>query len=123
MSLNWVVNRLREPSTWRGLVWLATALGVSLSPELWGYITTMGMAAAGLIGVLTREEPGRIDIHLPPPIELIGRAGMADGAGPVADRHSTADSLRRPVPPVDYPVRSSNTDEAADHNDFPGWGS
>jgi hypothetical protein len=63
MSLNWIVNRLREPSTWRGLAWLLTAVGVSLSPDAWQYITTAGMAAAGLIGVLTREEPTRVEIQ------------------------------------------------------------
>ena len=115
--MNWILARLREPSSWRGLVWLCTALGVSLSPDAWAHITTIGMAAAGLIGVLTREEPSRtiIDVQLPP-IDFVGRPGMADRAEPVADRGSAADSLRRPVRPI------HNTDEAAD-SDFPGWGS
>lgn len=118
MSINWIVNRLREPSTWRGLVWLATAAGVSLSPELWESITAVGMAVAGLIGVISREEPTRVDIHLPPPIELIGRAGVADGADPVVDRRAAADQLRQSVPPGSHPDPSR---PVAD--DFPGWGS
>ena len=121
MSLNWVVNRLREPSTWRGLVWLATAAGVSLSPDVWAYITTIGMAAAGLIGVITREEPRQVDIYLPP-IELVGesQAVRANG-GPrrrSSDRHPDSDCLpQSPVRPI------PNTREAIDHDDFPGWGS
>lgn len=79
--MNWLLNRLREPSTWRGLVWLLTALGVSLSPEAWQYITTAGMALAGLVGVLSSEKAQRVQILLPP-IELVGQPG-ADRADPV----------------------------------------
>ena len=112
--MNWLLNRLREPSTWRGAVWLLTALGVSLSPEAWAHITTIGMAAAGLIGVLTREKAAVVDIRLPP-IELVGVPG---GAGPVADRRA-ADQRLSNLPP------RGNTIEAADRDgaDFPGWGS
>lgn len=118
--MSWFLARFREPSTWRGLVWLLTALGVSLSPDAWAHITTIGMAVAGLIGVLTREETSRtiIDVQLPP-VELIGRAGMAERPDPLADRRTAPAGELRP------PVRSiHNTDEAADiHDDFPGWGS
>lgn len=72
-SLNWLAARLQEPSTWRGLVWLATACGLVLSPEAWQYITTAGMALAGLVGVLTTEKAQRVEIQLPP-IELVGAA-------------------------------------------------
>ena len=70
--MNWIMNRLKEPSTWRGLVWLLTALGVSLSPESWQYLTTAGMALAGFIGCITAEKAQRVQILLPP-IELIGQ--------------------------------------------------
>lgn len=113
--MNWLLNRLREPSTWRGLVWMLTALGVSLSPEAWAHITTIGMAAAGLIGVLTREKAAVVDIRLPP-IELVGVPGCA---GPVADRRTADQRMQQPVQP------RSNTLEATDRDgaDFPGWGS
>lgn len=126
-ALTWVAQRLREPSTWRGLVWIATAAGVSLSPEMWGSITAIGMALAGLIGVLSREEPTRVEIQLPS-IDLIGesQAVRADGDSGrrAGDRDPDPGRLpQQPVSPVDYPVRNSNTSEAADHGDFPGWGS
>lgn len=66
--MTWLLARLSEGSTWRGAIWLLTALGVSLSPEAWQYITTIGMAAAGLIGVLTKDKPSAL-----PPIELQAR--------------------------------------------------
>lgn len=53
--LKLIATRLREPSTWRGLIWLATAAGITLSPEAWEYISTIGMAAVGLAGVLTSD--------------------------------------------------------------------
>ena len=58
--MNWVIGRLREPSTYRGLVWLLTALGITIEPELWEKITAVGMAVAGLLGVIL-QEGGRVD--------------------------------------------------------------
>lgn len=94
--MNWFLDRLKEPSSYRGLVWLLTALGVSLSPEAWQYITTIGMAAAGLIGVLTHDAP---PVPLLPPIELVSRP--AAGAEPVG--------MRQPAMRTRH-----NTNEAAD---------
>jgi hypothetical protein len=48
--------RLNEPSTWRGLIWLITALGLALSPEQKESIVTTGMALAGLVGVFTKDK-------------------------------------------------------------------
>jgi hypothetical protein len=76
--MNWILARLSEPSTWRGLVWLLTAFGVSLRPEVWQQITAVGMAVAGLIGVVTREKSQMVNIELPP-IELVGKSsGFGD---------------------------------------------
>lgn len=112
--MNWFFARLNEPSTWRGIIWLLTVAGVSLSPEAWQYITTMGMAGAGLIGVLTSEKAQRVEIQLPP-IDLIG---VADRTHPVADSGAADQRVQQPVP------ARSNTVEAADHDaNFPGWGS
>jgi hypothetical protein len=44
-----------EPSTWRGLVWLITAAGVTLSPDQTGAIAGAGMAVAGAIGVFVSD--------------------------------------------------------------------
>lgn len=51
----YLLNRLREPSTWRGLVLLATACGVPLNPELQEAIIATGLAIVGLIGVATQD--------------------------------------------------------------------
>lgn len=49
----WLIERAREPSTWRGLVLLATAAGVQIAPDVQEAIVTAGLAVAGLIGALT----------------------------------------------------------------------
>ena len=53
-----IVDRLAEPSTWRGLFMIATAVGVAVSPEMETAIITLGMSIVGLIGVLTGEKQG-----------------------------------------------------------------
>lgn len=46
---------LSEASTWRGLVLIATALGVRLEPEQIDAIVAAGLALSGLIGVFWRR--------------------------------------------------------------------
>lgn len=53
--LDTLLARAAEPSTWRGLVWLFAALGLTLSPEQASSIIAAGAALAGAIGVLTRD--------------------------------------------------------------------
>jgi len=53
--VKWLLARLREPSTWRGLVWLATVAGLSLRPDQVEAIVTLGMAFAGLLGVFLAD--------------------------------------------------------------------
>jgi hypothetical protein len=50
----YILDRLREPSTWRGITLLLTALGVPLAPALSEAIVSAGLAVAGLIGVVTK---------------------------------------------------------------------
>ena len=102
--MNWLLNRLREPSTWRGLVWLATVAGLSLRPDQAEAIVTGGIALAGLLGVFLSDEPKPINL---PPIDLQSRPGADDAAWGIG-AVQPADELRlsanrRPGPagPVD----------------------
>lgn len=52
---NELLERCREPSTWRGLVMLATAFGVSVAPEIINDVVAVGTGLSGLLGVLTRD--------------------------------------------------------------------
>lgn len=136
--MNWLVIRMREPSTWRGLVWLLTALGVSLRPEIWEQVTAVGMAVAGLLGILMAESAapapeschdsqGDQDQTPLPPIEMVGRS--ESGPRRVSPNH-TGDAAvlvgRSTDPAVDRLPSAllsgyrSNTKEAADR--AAGWG-
>jgi hypothetical protein len=53
--MNYILERLKEPSTWRGLLALATALGVKLHPEMQEAILTAGLALIGLINMVRVE--------------------------------------------------------------------
>lgn len=50
--MNWLLSQLQQPSTWRGLVLVATALGAKWSPDSQEAIITVGIGAAGALGVL-----------------------------------------------------------------------
>jgi hypothetical protein len=53
---DYILNRAKEPSTWRGLVLLLTAIGIPVAPQMADAIITLGLAIAGLVGVATPDE-------------------------------------------------------------------
>lgn len=50
--LRFVIARLKEASTYRGMMLILTGLGVALRPEVAEAIMACGVAVAGLAGVL-----------------------------------------------------------------------
>lgn len=54
----YVLERMREPSTWRGLTLLLTALGVPLAPGVSDAIIALGLGVAGLIGAVMPDKRG-----------------------------------------------------------------
>ena len=73
MFKEWLISRLKEPSTWRGLIWILTVFGVLLTPEQTEAIVLAGMALAGLLGVFCSDTPGTTKVELPP-IDLVSPA-------------------------------------------------
>jgi hypothetical protein len=53
---DYILNRAKEPSTWRGLVLLLTAIGIPVAPQMADAIITLGLAIAGFVGVATPDE-------------------------------------------------------------------
>lgn len=53
--LDYILARAAERSTWLGLVSLATALGLMLSPEQKDAVIALGMATAGFIAAITKD--------------------------------------------------------------------
>ena len=52
----YLLNRAREASTWRGLILLLTAVGVPVVPDLVEPIVSVGLGLAGVVGVLTADK-------------------------------------------------------------------
>lgn len=52
--VNIIIDRLSENSTWRGIILVATAVGVKLDPELQESIIAAGLGLVGLINVLRK---------------------------------------------------------------------
>lgn len=50
----YIIDRLKEPSTWRGIVLVATALGATLTPEQAEAIVVAGIGITGLIGACSK---------------------------------------------------------------------
>ena len=53
---SYILARMKEPSTWRGLTLLLTALGIPLAPGVSDAIIAAGLGIAGLIGALTPDK-------------------------------------------------------------------
>lgn len=57
----YMMARLKEPSTYRGIVLCLTAFGIFISPEQVEAITFMGLMIAGLLGATTPDKD--VDLH------------------------------------------------------------
>lgn len=48
--VKYILARLGEASTWRGLAAIATAAGIGISPDQVAAITALGLAVIGAVG-------------------------------------------------------------------------
>lgn len=53
---DYLINRAKEASTWRGIILMLTALGVPVAPAMADAIVSIGLALAGAVGVLTADK-------------------------------------------------------------------
>ncbi len=54
--VEYVIARLKEASTWRGIIGLLTAAGISVSPEMLDKIVSAGMALMGVVGMFFKDK-------------------------------------------------------------------
>jgi hypothetical protein len=59
--LDYILARLSEPSTWKGVVWIATAFGLALSPDQQEAIASFGLTLVGLISVFIERGNAHTD--------------------------------------------------------------
>jgi hypothetical protein len=53
---DYLLQRAKEPSTWRGLVLIATSAGCVITPAMADAIVALGIGLAGVIGVVTADK-------------------------------------------------------------------
>jgi hypothetical protein len=53
--MNTLLNYLKAESTWRGIIAIVTALGITLSPEQANAIIAAGLAAIGIINTFKKD--------------------------------------------------------------------
>lgn len=54
-GMNYLFDRLKEDSTWRGILMLLTAAGVHLDPSQANAIIALGLSLVGLINVFRKQ--------------------------------------------------------------------
>lgn len=54
--IQFFISRAKERSSWLGLISIATALGLLLTPEQTDAVVAAGMSLAGLIGTLMADK-------------------------------------------------------------------
>lgn len=86
-----ILRYLKMPSTWKGITWLITVVGISLSPEQIEMIALAGMTIVGLIETFIDEDDKRpININLPP-VELQGKSQFDERGFNEQSRHDRDD--------------------------------
>lgn len=54
--MTYLLERLKEPSSWRGILAMMTAVGVKLHPELQEAIISTGLALIGMVNFFRKEK-------------------------------------------------------------------
>ena len=57
--MTYIYDRLKEASTWRGVMAFLTGIGVVLSPDQIEAIVAGGLSVIGLIGVFSNDGPAK----------------------------------------------------------------
>ena len=68
--IDWVIARMAEPTTWRGLIGLAAAAGVAINPHQSAIILALGMGLAGFINVVIKD-PNNISADITAAVEHV----------------------------------------------------
>ena len=53
--LDYILDRLGENSTWRGIVLFLTSAGIAINPEHASAFTALGLAIVGVINIFRKQ--------------------------------------------------------------------
>ena len=54
--MDFILKYLNQPSTWRGLIGILTALGIAIKPDMANAVIAIGLATTGLVNVIRNEK-------------------------------------------------------------------
>ena len=54
--MDWLIRRLKERSTWLGLIVILSVAGITLAPDQKEAIIAAGIALAGAVSALTKDK-------------------------------------------------------------------
>lgn len=130
--MNWLINRLKERSTWLAIFTLAGLVGIKLEPEFREAIINAILSVAAVVAFVFRENVRERSTDLDqsartptlPPIELTGKSESAEvpNIPPMAfddsphPRRRVSDQLRDTLPSI---PRFKNP--ASPHSGSVGW--
>lgn len=66
MIASYLLNRLKENTTWAGIFSVLTGIGIAIKPELWDTIATVGAGLAGAALTLLPNTMGSGGTPTPP---------------------------------------------------------
>lgn len=52
----YLLERMKEASTWRSIIYVLAAAGVPVAPGMAEYIVAAGMGVAGIIGIVAKDK-------------------------------------------------------------------
>lgn len=52
----YMLERLKEASTWRSIIYVLAAAGVPIAPGMAEYIVAAGMGVAGIVGIVAKDK-------------------------------------------------------------------
>lgn len=61
-GIDWLLARLSENSTWRGIISVLTAFGVAIKPDKMAAIVSTGMALVGIINIFRQGSPTKSQV-------------------------------------------------------------
>lgn len=53
--MDWIISRLKEPSTWSGIISVLAGFGIAIDPELAGALVGLAVAGAGVVAIVIKE--------------------------------------------------------------------
>lgn len=62
LFVNWLLDRLSENSTWRGIILTLTSAGIVIDPDQANKIIAIGLLAIGVINVIRKAPPSEAKV-------------------------------------------------------------